>query len=208
MILFVGRIEPLKGVETLLNALTIMQKNNTNREGCCPHYLVIIGGNAEDDQQLMTVEMERLQSLARDLGIKDLVLFLGKRSQESLPYYYSAADVVVVPSHYESFGMVALEAMACGTPVVASQVGGLAYLVRDGVTGYVVPDGEPDVLANRLVELLINPALSQKMGEEGARLAQSYSWEFIAGQINELYTCLHAKVGLSSAKVGKELQSS
>jgi len=207
MILFVGRIEPLKGVETLLQSLAIMQRNNTNLEGCCPHYLVIIGGSPDDNQKIMTAEMERLQSLARELGIKDLVLFLGKRSQDSLPYYYSAADVVVVPSHYESFGMVALEAMACGTPVVASQVGGLAYLVRDGVTGYVVPDGEPEVLANRLIALLMDPTLSQRMGEQGGRLAQAYSWEIIASQIHAFYSNLLTDVSSASPQTGPGLSS-
>ena len=82
--------------------------------------------------------------------------FSGKRGQDTLPYYYSAAEVLVMPSHYELFGMVALEAMACGTPVVASQVGGLAFLVKDGVTGYVIQDGNPDLLADRRRSFCVN----------------------------------------------------
>ena len=89
--------------------------------------------------------------LRRHLDLEEVVTFLGKRGQDTLPYYYSAADVVVMPSHYESFGMVALEAMACGTPVVASQVGGLAYLIQDGVTGYHVRDQEPEELGRPVV---------------------------------------------------------
>ncbi len=185
MILYVGRIEPLKGIDTLLRAISSMQ--HEREETCSPFYLVVIGGDPDATQQDMNSEMTRLQILAHDLGIKDVVFFLGKRSQDSLPYYYSAADVVVVPSHYESFGMVALEAMACGTPVVASQVGGLAFLVQDAVTGFVIPDGEPDMLGNRLARLICDADLRERLGCEGARVAQSYSWEKISQQIIQVY---------------------
>jgi len=185
MILFVGRIEPLKGLETLIRAVAWMQQSS--ELVCCPHSLVIVGGDPEESELSVNAEMARLQNLVKSLGLRDFVLFLGKRDQESLPYYYSAADVVVVPSHYESFGMVALEAMACGTPVVASQVGGLAFLVQDGVTGFVVPDGEPEILGNRLKELILNPDLRDRLGQQANRLAQSYSWERIAGEIKSVY---------------------
>ena len=125
-----------------------------------------------------------------------MVIFLGKRDQDTLPYYYSAAEVVVVPSFYESFGMVALEAMACGTPVVASQVGGLAFLVQDGITGYVVPDGDDEALFNRLFQLAQSPDLRTRLGEQAAAAARSYSWDIIANQIIRLYddTLLHPKL--------------
>jgi len=131
--------------------------------------------------------MARLQALCRELGMEDIILFLGKRDQDFLPYYYSAAEVLVMPSHYESFGMVALEAMACGTPVVASQVGGLAFLVQDGVTGYVVPDGDPLALADRLIHLIEDSNLRHKMGIQAAAYAQEYAWERIASRILALY---------------------
>jgi len=92
-----------------------------------------------------------------------------------------------MPSHYESFGMVALEAMACGIPVVASQVGGLAYLVKDGVTGYVVPDGDVAALSDCLMALLTNPELRQQMGEKAAEEALNYTWEKITARILDLY---------------------
>lgn len=189
LILYVGRIEPLKGVDILLRALAQLQRNGTAE--CCPHSLVIIGGDPEASQEAMDSEMAHLQQLAVELGIKDLVLFLGKRSQDSLPYYYSAADVVVVPSHYESFGMVALEAMACGVPVVASQVGGLAFLVKDGETGFVIPNDEPDLLADRLDDLLRNKDLQVRLGRQGELAARDYSWEKIASRIYNVYEDLH-----------------
>ena len=115
------------------------------------------------------------------------VVFLGKRGQDTLPYYYSAAEVVVMPSHYESFGMVALEAMACGTPVIASDVGGLGFLVQDGETGFTIPDGEPDTLCEKLTLLLGDVQLRERMGERAVEVAQSYDWEKIARQIAEVY---------------------
>jgi len=153
----------------------------------CPHYLAVIGGDPDASQNEMSAEMVRLQALSKELKINNLVIFLGKRSQDSLPYYYSAAQVVVVPSHYESFGMVALEAMACGTPVVASQVGGLAYLVQDGVTGYVVPNGDPQVMADRLAQLLEQSELRAQLGRQAEAYAQDYEWDKITGRILGVY---------------------
>ena len=118
------------------------------------------------------------------------MVFLGKKSQDTLPYYYSASEAVVVPSHYESFGMVALEAMACGTPVVASQVGGLAFLIQDGVTGYHVPVGDPEALCDRITALLENSKLRKELGENAAQFAQDYRWEKISNRIKELYQAL------------------
>jgi len=148
---------------------------------------MIIGGDPDVDNNNLNSEVSRLRMMSERAGVADLITFLGKRSQDSLPYYYSAADAVVVPSHYESFGMVALEAMACGVPVVASQVGGLAFLVQDGITGFTVPVDEPQALANRLIRLVTEPDLREKLGSQAAKLAREYAWEKIAPQILDLY---------------------
>jgi D-inositol-3-phosphate glycosyltransferase len=118
------------------------------------------------------------------------VLFLGKRDQDTLQYYYSAADVVVVPSHYESFGLVALEAMACATPVVASETGGLAYLVQDGETGFHVPTGEPDALADRLERVLQDDDLRKNLGRKAAEYTQAYAWSVVVDQVIDTYESL------------------
>jgi len=131
--------------------------------------------------------MARLQELRSKYGLNELVTFLGKRDQDTLPYYYSAAEAVIVPSQYESFGMVALEAMACGTPVVASQVGGLAFLVQDGITGYTVPTSDPQALADRLLTLIKDPELRNNMGRRAAEFAKDFSWQNIAERISSLY---------------------
>jgi D-inositol-3-phosphate glycosyltransferase len=138
LVLFVGRIETLKGIDTLIRALYYLGDNPAAKN----LRVLIVGGDVEDGLANLESEMGRLLSLARELGLQDRVSFLGSRSQEQLVTHYSAADVVVMPSYSESFGMVALEAMACARPVVASRVGGLKYLVQDGETGYHVQEGD------------------------------------------------------------------
>lgn len=183
MVLFVGRIEPLKGVDTLIHAMA----NPKFRELHQPVHLAIIGGEPEALSENMSEEMVRLQALCDDLCMGNMVVFLGKRGQDTLPYYYSAAEVLVMPSLYESFGMVALEAMACATPVIASEVGGLGYLVKDGVTGYTIPDSDPNALSDRLSTLLMDSQLRRTMGLGAAQYALDYAWEKIATQIIDVY---------------------
>ncbi len=189
MVLFVGRIEPLKGIDTIIKAMSCVKLQALIR----PVHLAIIGGEPAGSAQELTDEMARLQKLCDELAMGQTVIFLGQRGQDTLPYYYSAADVVVMPSHYESFGMVALEAMACGTPVIASQVGGLAYLVRDGETGFHMPNDDPDALCEKLTALLGNPDLRQSMGRCASEYAQDYAWEKIAKQIVAVYESLLPK---------------
>lgn len=180
MLLFVGRIEALKGIDVLIEAIGILRKKGLSM---C---LAVIGGEVSSTNG-GSAEMERLQVLREQAGLEDLVTFLGKKAQDTLPYYYSAAEAVVVPSHYESFGMVALEAMACGAPVVASQVGGLAYLVQDGVTGFTVEVDDAQALADRLALILTQPELRQKLSQQAAQIALGYAWETIAEKVLELY---------------------
>jgi D-inositol-3-phosphate glycosyltransferase len=212
MILFVGRIEPLKGIDTLLKAIARVvdrrpelrgstapsrspQVDSTGPtvSGRSPEVLLagdglcvpIIGGDA--DRVHEHEEMARLQRLREELGIEEVVTFLGSRNQDTLQYYYSAAEMVVMPSDYESFGMVALEAMACGTPVIASDVGGLAFLVKDGRTGYRVPAGDVEALADRISHLLTDELARRRIGQRATCWAESYAWPHIADQIETVY---------------------
>jgi D-inositol-3-phosphate glycosyltransferase len=188
-ILFVGRIERLKGVETLLRAAHELRDRNVLGSQCgC---VKVIGGDPDHPQE----EMTYLQTLTAELNMEGVVEFLGKRPQEELPIHYASADVVVMPSQYESFGLVALEAMACGTPVVASGVGGLLYLVQDGRTGFHIPDSDPVALADRLQQLLMDEDLVQEMSRQAAIIARTYSWHAIAEQILTLYECVLAGRG-------------
>ena len=186
MVLFVGRIEALKGVDTLIKAMACMRMSEMEK----PAYLAIIGGDPNVGPDEMSQEMTRLQALCRELAMDRMVVFLGKRGQDTLPYYYSAAELLVMPSHYESFGMVALEAMACGTPVIASQVGGLALLVQDGVTGFHVPNGDSDALCAKLTLLMADAGLRRQMGTQAADYALGYAWEKITSQIVRVYESL------------------
>ena len=185
MVLFVGRPDPVKGLETLVRAMAriITDEPDLQQNAC----LCVIGGDVSDDPSEMSAEMVHIDALRKDLGIADFVAFLGPQTQDSLPWYYNAAQAVVVPSRYESFGMVALEAMACGTPVIASDVGGLATLVRDGRTGYLVPYGDPDALAERLRPILDDDVLREVLGRHGTAVAEGYGWASIAGRIERVY---------------------
>ncbi|HDN04507.1 MAG TPA: glycosyltransferase family 1 protein [Chloroflexi bacterium] len=187
MLLFVGRIEPLKGIKTLLRAIGILRANGQAEENLC---LAVIGGELADKNGQETEEVKLLMKLRDEYGLQDMVTFLGKRSQDSLPYYYSAAEMVIMPSHYESFGMVALESMACGTPVIASLVGGLIHLVEDGVTGYHVPVEDPRALSLRIASLLRDEALRYRMGRDAFAFAKKYSWDHISHRMIKLYSGL------------------
>lgn len=185
MILFVGRIEPLKGLDTLLRALAILARSKAlDRDCLC---LAVIGGEIDEDGTSKNGELDYLMKLRKKFGLLDLVTFLGTKDQDALPYYYSAAEMVIMPSHYESFGMVALESMACGTPVIASHVGGLVHLVEDGVTGYHVPVDDPGVLSERILSLLEDKALRYRMGHDAFALAKKYGWEIITSRMIDLY---------------------
>jgi D-inositol-3-phosphate glycosyltransferase len=168
-LLFVGRIEPLKGIDVLIEAIAILRQQGL------PVCLSVIGGEAEGDPETTNGEMGRLHALREQYGLTDMIAFLGSRDQES-------------------FGMVALEAMACGKPVVASQVGGLAYLIQDGVTGFTVPVDDPQELASRLMILINDEELRQRMGAQAASFASQYSWEKIALRIVDEYRAVLASI--------------
>ena len=135
LLLYVGRMQPIKGLDTLLEAMTAVPE---------PAYLLIVGGEHDERENAHGAALRRRLSA---LGLERRVRFLRAQPQRRLRLFYAAAAATVVPSHYESFGMVALEAMACGSPVVASRVGGLTTTVQDGVTGRLVPEGDPAALA-------------------------------------------------------------
>lgn len=181
MVLLIGRIEPLKGIDTLLEAAHIIKQKHDAR-------FVIVGGNLSERPP--TPEMSRLLALCDELKLEDVVDFVGAKAQDELPVWYSAADIVAMPSHYESFGLVALEAMMMGTPVVASRVGGLQHLVKDGETGFLIEARSAEQLADRLDLLLTDDNLCQQLGKQAHKHAQSYSWPQVADQIVALYNNL------------------
>lgn len=193
MILFVGRIQAIKGIDTLIRAMAVLMNKRPHLKGKLA--LTIIGGAdaGEASAPATDGELARLQALEQELGIDDVVTFLGSRDQDTLVNYYNAASMVVVPSHYESFGMVALEAMACGTPVIASDVGGLSLNVADGFNGYLVPKGDVDELAYKIELMLEHDQLRAQLGTQACQWAQRFSWQTIADETLSVYdTALRA----------------
>ena len=174
LLLAVGRLERLKGLDILLGALSQLDAPR-------PRLLIVGGGPESDDYR------SELESLAEELGIGEDVTFVGPVPHEELPAYYSAADVTVVPSYYESFGLVAVESMACGTPVVASRVGGLASTVTDGVNGYLIPWRCPEPFAEKLEVLLHNPELRENFSRAARRSVERFRWRTVALKMAALY---------------------
>ena len=176
LIVYAGRIDPIKGIDLLLQSVACM-KIRENAE-----LIVIGGGDLEFDEYL-----NYLHNLTQELGISQRVHFVDAMDQQLLMYYFNAADVCVVPSRYESFGLVALEAMACGTPVIARKVGGLQSLVKHGMTGYLVPWHCPEPIANQLEVILENDLLRKKMGYHAESWAKTWTWESTVEQLNNVY---------------------
>ena len=176
LLLFVGRLQPIKGLETLLDAMTRLAGRAR---------LLIIGGDQDEPDN---AHAERLRLRVDALGLRARVRFLGAQPQDRLRLFYAAADATVMPSYYESFGMVALEAMACGTPVIASRVGGLTTTVRDGVTGYLAPEGDAAAFAERMEAVLADASTRERLGREAVRWAAEHRWPCIAEKVCGLYS--------------------
>lgn len=179
VLLFVGRIQPLKGPDVAVRALAALDRRDA--------LLVIVGGASGADGD---AEVAKLDVLIDELDVRDQVRFVPPQPHHTLSTYYRAADVVLVPSRSESFGLVALEASACGVPVVASGVGGLLTLVGDGDNGYLVPDRDPDVFADRVRRILDDPSLASALGGRGAVRARSYTWALAAARLRRVYADL------------------
>ncbi len=182
LLLFVGRIEPLKAVDTILEALSLIRQDNPDL--LANLQFSVIGGRPGHSS---TGELSRLERLSLSMGLGNIVKFLGAKDQELLPDYYAASVGVIMPSDYEFFGMVALEAMASGTPVIATEVGGLAYLVRHEETGFLVPARDSLRLSKYITALLVNPEKRKQMGLTAAGLAQRYTWSAIADQLLNIF---------------------
>ncbi len=183
-LLYVGRIQPLKGLELAVRAVDELS-GAFERDVV----LLVVGGASGSGGES---ELERLRAVAGSLRVSDRVRFLGPRPHGSLPDLYAASDVVVVCSHTESFGLAALEAHACGVPVVATAVGGLSHIVADGKTGYLVSDRDPSTFAGHVKTLLADEELRRRFGIAAAERANAFDWDRSAEEFLELYECLVA----------------
>lgn len=187
IVLYVGRFDPRKGIDTLVRAFATCK---TRAEGNLK--LIIAGGS--DSQRSDYQERLRIEQLVRELNVAEQTLFPGLLSHDVLPFYYTAADVCVVPSHYEPFGLVAIEAMACGTPVVASNVGGLKFTVIPEETGLLVPPQDVGAFAKGVDRILSDELWARKLRKQAsARVSQNFSWTGAAIQLSDLYRRLLAQ---------------
>jgi len=191
MVLYVGKFSQRKGIETLVRAIA---QSHLRASGDLR--LVIAGGS--DPSQNDSPERDRIQEIVAELGLKDITTFPGYLDDADLPVYYAAADVCVVPSYYEPFSPVAVEAMASGTPVVASDVGGLQFTVVPEVTGLLVPPKDEVALGQAIERILINPNWRDQLGQTGRQRAEiAFSWDSVASRLAHLYTNLLAHSTLS-----------
>ena len=180
VLLQLGRMVPRKGVDNVIRSLAHLRSKKSLR-------LVIVGGSGEQPD-LNAPEFRRLREIAATEGVESKVVFAGRKNRQQLKYYYSAADIFISTPWYEPFGITPLEAMACGTPVIGADVGGIKYSVADGSTGFLVPPNQPKALAEKIDELVANPALMSAMGKNGLkRVNQLFTWKKIAEQCTELY---------------------
>ncbi|MCU1457322.1 MAG: glycosyltransferase [Actinomycetia bacterium] len=186
VLLFAGRLQPLKGASLAIHALAELQDPDA--------LLLLVGGPSGPDGDL---EVRRLRQLVVELGLERQVRFVPPQPHDRLAVYYRAADICVVPSRTESFGLVALEAAACGTPVVAASVGGLRSIVEDGVTGYLVEGREPLDYATPLRALLQDDAFARQMGNAAELSSRRYAWSITAARLRRLYGDLAAREPVS-----------
>ncbi|MFP3902384.1 MAG: glycosyltransferase [Acidimicrobiia bacterium] len=182
VLLFVGRIQPLKGLDVAVRALAQLDDQRA--------VLLVVGGASG---QRGRAEVERVQKLAAAAGVGDRVRFTDPQPHHLLSTFYRAADVVLVPSRSESFGLVGLEAAACGTPVVAAAVGGLRTLVDHGRTGFLVEGRDPAVFAAYVEQITGNPALARELSTRAATRARGYTWSTTAARLRRIYADITAR---------------
>jgi D-inositol-3-phosphate glycosyltransferase len=183
IILQLGRMVPRKGIDNVIRGLARLHD-----ERGVPARLLVVGGESHEPDPVRTPEIGRLQTIACQQGVADAVTFVGSRGRQELRNYYGAADVFVSTPWYEPFGITPVEAMACGTPVIGSAVGGIKTTVLDGKTGYLVEPNDPDELAARLADLLLDPTRARTFGRRAVRRANAlYTWRRVAQSIAAIY---------------------
>jgi phosphoheptose isomerase len=183
VILQLGRMVPRKGVDTVIRSLARLRDDHDLRVR-----LLVVGGESEDPDPVVTPEIGRLQQIAAEEGVAEQVTWVGRRDRDRLKYYYSAADLFVTTPWYEPFGITPLEAMACGTPVVGANVGGIKFSVRDGETGYLIPPRDEAALAERVAHLYRHPKLLSLFRRQSiTRVNDLFTWERVARTVADVY---------------------
>jgi glycosyltransferase involved in cell wall biosynthesis len=203
--LYVGRFDPRKGIETAVRAFAQLQSGLCSSESDS-FKLVIVGGSSHDRTD--GKERARIEQIVREEGLSEQVIFAGQIGHDLLPLYYSAADVCVIPSHYEPFGLVAIEAMACGTPVVASNVGGLKFTVLPEETGLLAPPKDVRAFATAIQRILGDELWARKLRRQAsANVNQRFSWNGVGIQLSDLYRRLLAQSIMLEPSMSSRLSS-
>ncbi|MES2354879.1 MAG: glycosyltransferase family 1 protein [Pseudomonadota bacterium] len=183
IVLQLGRMVPRKGVDNVIRGIAILKK----KWGITAR-LVIVGGNSSEPDPRVTPEIGSLRKLAEEEEVASQVTFTGQRTRAVLRYFYSASNVFVTTPWYEPFGITPIEAMACGTPVIGSLVGGIKHTVVDGETGYLIPPNDPDAIAERLAHLYRNKDVAQRLGQAGLKRANHlFTWRNVTKKIADVY---------------------
>lgn len=196
VIVYVGRMLPRKDVRNVIHALASLLRHcqETMPIAVPKIKLLLVGGETPEPDPTTTPEIGVLHRLAAEYGITEHVRFVGKRQQDTLRYYYSAGDVAVTTPWYEPFGLTPLEGMACARPVIGSAVGGITYTLQDGITGFLVPPRDPEALACRLYQLLLQPELRMEMGRAAReRVERHFTWSTVASHTAMLYETVLAE---------------
>jgi glycosyltransferase involved in cell wall biosynthesis len=183
IILQLGRMVPRKGVDNVIRGLARLERDHG-----LPARLLVVGGESREPDEEASPEVARLRQVACEEGVADRVVFVGRRDREELKFYFNAADIFVTTPWYEPFGITPLEAMACGTPVIGADVGGIRFSVLNGVTGFLVPAEDPAALAARAAELLRDPQRMKEMGRNGIQRVQAqFTWPKVTRSISAFY---------------------
>ena len=204
MILQLGRMVPRKGVDNVVRALAKIGKT------AHPVRLVVVGGESDHPDPQHCAEIARLQQIAASEGVLDAVTFAGRKNRDLLKYYYSAADIFITTPWYEPFGITPLESMACGTPVIGSQVGGIKYSVADGKTGFLVPPNNPEALAGKISCLLTNAELLQSMKDNCIKRVNAlFTWTKVANAVTSMYSSIIgcAQTGVNRKETKSKIQA-
>jgi glycosyltransferase involved in cell wall biosynthesis len=198
IVLQLGRLVQRKGIDNVVRGIGVLKQAFR-----ASARLYVVGGNSDAPNEIATPEIARLRGIARECGVADQTTFVGRRGRAQLRYFYSAADVFVTTPWYEPFGITPVEAMACGTPVIGADVGGIRYSVADGVTGFLVPPRDPVALAARLDQMQRDPALARRMGESGLARAQTeFTWRGVGDSLAQIYARVARLTDVASERTG------
>lgn len=195
ILLYVGRVEPIKGLMTIIEAFALLNKSRNPLLR-----LIVIGGGKKGSELSYNPEVKRVKAAVETFGLTEKIVFLGSKEQKALKDFYSAADVLIVPSLYESFGLVVVEALACGTPVLVSKVGKMRTIVKEGRNGFSFAPGSPEVLANGIKIFFQKKDLLWEEARIRQDIIDRFSWDKTGRETQRVFAGLKQEKILSTTE--------